>query len=114
MDGQAPHRHRGRPIPKWASTELLIDDVSHPVETCTVGDDRVAVIDLDSAIVGLQSHRIPLRGLSFTQIPDITPYSEGSRQLRGRILNRRPLGHPTAKCGSLGNNTRLETDRHLR
>lgn len=79
----------GRPIPKWASTELLIDDVSHPAEMHAAGDDWVAVIDLDSAIVGLQSHRIPLRGLSFAQIPDISPYVEGSRQLRGRILNRR-------------------------
>jgi hypothetical protein len=66
-------------MPKWARAELLIDDVSHPAEIHAAGDDWVAVIDLDSATVGLQSHRIPLRGLSFTQIPDIARYVEGSR-----------------------------------
>lgn len=79
----------GRPIPKWATSEFLIDDVSHAAEMHVAGDDWVAVIDLDSAIVGLQSHGIPTRSVSFTQIPEITPYVEGSRQLHHINLNRR-------------------------
>jgi len=79
----------GRPIPKWASSELLIDDVPHPAEMFAAGDDWVAVIEIDRAIVGLQSHRIPLHGVSLTKVPDITPYVEGSRQLRGQYRNRR-------------------------
>ena len=80
----------GRPVPKWASSEFLIDDISHPAETFTVGDDWVAVIDLDSALIGLQSHGIPADRVTLTPVSDITPYAEGSRQLRDRHLNRRP------------------------
>ncbi|MDF1597736.1 MAG: hypothetical protein P1T08_16775 [Acidimicrobiia bacterium] len=80
----------GRPVPKWASSGFFIDDISHPAETFTLGDDWVAVIDLDSALIGLQSHGIPADRVSLTQVSDITPYAEGSRQLRDRHLNRRP------------------------
>jgi hypothetical protein len=79
-----------RPVPKWAKSEFLIDDISHPAETSTVGDDWVAVIDLDSALIGLQSCGIPTNRVALTQVSDIAPYAEGSRQLRGRHLNRRP------------------------
>lgn len=79
----------GRPIPTWARSEFLIDDVSHQAEMFAAGDDWVAVIELDGAIVGLQSHRIPTHDISLTQIPDITPHVEGSRQSRDRGLNRR-------------------------
>lgn len=77
-----------RPIPKWGTSEFLIDDISHPAGMFADGDDWVAVVDLDSAIVGLQSRGIPTNSASLTKVPDITPFLEGSRQLRDRNLNR--------------------------
>jgi hypothetical protein len=55
-----------------------------------VGNDWVAVIDVDSTLLGLESHGIPTNRVTLTQVSDITPYAEGTRQLRDRNLNRWP------------------------
>lgn len=55
-----------------------------------MGVDWVAVIDLDGALNGLQSQVIPANRVTLTQVPDMTPCAEGSRQLGDRNLNGRP------------------------
>lgn len=78
-----------RPIPEWVRSAFLIDDVWHPAETFTAGDNWVAMINTDSALVALQSHGIPPHRVSLTQVPDIRSYVRDSTHLRDRSVQRR-------------------------
>lgn len=79
-----------RPSPKWTPTRVLIDGTDRVATTYTEGDDWAAVIDLDQVLVGIQSRGIPTNRVSLTQVQDLTPYMEGSMELRNRDRKDRP------------------------
>ncbi len=79
-----------RPSPKWTPTRVLIDGTDRVATTYTEGDDWAAVIDLDQVLVEIQSRGIPTNRVSLTQVQDLTPYMEGSMELRNRDRKDRP------------------------
>ena len=79
-----------RPAPKWTPTTVLIDGTDRVATTYTEGDDWAAVIDLDQVLVEIQSRGIPTNRISLTQVQDLTPYTEGSIELRNRDRKDRP------------------------
>lgn len=79
-----------RPVPKWTPTRVLVDGTDRVAETYVEGDDWAAVIDLDHALVVIQSRGIPTNRVSLTQVQDLTPYTEASMEFRNRDRKHRP------------------------
>ena len=79
-----------RPVPKWTPTRVLVDGTDRVAETYVEGDDWAAVIDLDHAVVVIQSRGIPTNCVSLTQVQDLTPYTEASMEFRNRDRKHRP------------------------
>ncbi len=65
-----------RLVPEWVQTELLVDGCPHVADTFSEGDDWVAIVELDTCLVWLHSHRVPAEGVVLNQIQDLQPYFE--------------------------------------
>ncbi len=79
-----------RPAPKWTPTTVLIDGTDRVATIYAEGDAWATVIDLGHALLGIQSRGIPTNRVSLTQVQDLTPYTEGSMELRNRDRKHRP------------------------
>lgn len=69
-----------RPDPGWTRSQVLIDGVLQTAEILVEGDDWVAVIYLDGALIGLQAYGVHACRVALAQVRDLTPFAEGSRQ----------------------------------
>lgn len=64
-----------RPIPDWISTPVHINGIAHPAELYREGDDWVAVIEMDRALIEIGSHQVPFERVALGPVTDLTAYT---------------------------------------
>lgn len=78
-----------RPMPKWDWTEFLVEGTPRAFEILVEADDWAAFGNIDDVVVRLEAQRFPAKQVALTQVPDVTPYVDGSLQLRDQPPQRR-------------------------
>jgi hypothetical protein len=69
------------PIPDEISTSVHIEGIAHPAELYREGEDWVAVIEIDPALIEIGSHRVPIDHLALGPVTDLTTYAHGPPNL---------------------------------
>lgn len=64
-----------RSIPDWTPTSVHIEGTAHPAELYGEGEDWVAVIEIDPALIEIGSHQVPIDHLALGPVTDFTTYT---------------------------------------
>ncbi|NOY54943.1 MAG: hypothetical protein GXP34_03055 [Actinobacteria bacterium] len=82
-----------RPIPVWDHFQLSIDDTMRDGQMLVDGNNWAAVVDLPDTVVTLRACGLPAGDIALTPVEDLTPFIEGTTELRNRSRRRH---HPDA------------------
>lgn len=63
-----------RPIPDWAHTSISVDGTLLDAEVYREGEDWIAVVDVNTALIHLQSHCVAVDSISLAPVTDLKPW----------------------------------------
>lgn len=66
-----------RPIPEWISTSVQIEGFAHPAEVYREGEDWVALVEMNRALIEVESHQVPLEHVALGTVTDLNAYTTG-------------------------------------